>query len=489
MFFCRHITVSIAYCVLTVFLAYGIVRANFSALIAAYTLLFALYGFILCRQYQKGASITQFPFLHYTRQNTLFYYILLGLLLRVVLLFSIPNLSEDAWRFLWDGRLITNGIHPFSYPPVYFIEHHWFPKGITPELYAHLNSKQWFSVYPPVCQAIFTIAAWLSPVNDYWGIVWMKFFLLLCETGTIWLLWQSKKHLAALIWALNPLVLLEIMGNCHFEGALVFFLLLSLRLLQQGRVRVAGVALAFSVCVKLWPLMFAPLVFRWLGLRRGSWFGAIFLAVTVALFLPLLHWAVLQNMGKSLDLYFQKFSFNSSVYYIFWEIGLQFQYYKLDKLVGLLLVPFPIMAVVYFSLRLSPKYPVDHLFCAILCTFCIYLFFTSTVHPWYVIVLLALGLWAGDAPKNMENAASTAPQERTLSQWPIPFFPMVWSGMVMLSYSHYAHGAFLEQKGLIALEYMVVLGFLIWDYVRRAYLCASLANLNNTAGIVKNKPF
>jgi len=126
----------------------------------------------------------------------------------------------------------------------------------------------------------------------------------------------------------------------------------------------------------------------------------------------------------------------------------------LDKLIGVLLLPFPIMAIGWFFRRLSHKSPIFSLYHCVLWTFCIYLFFTSTVHPWYVTVLLALGIWMED------NERVVAAGRR---KWSIPLFPIAWSGTVIFSYSHYENGAFIEQKGWIALEYLIVLTCLIWD--------------------------
>ena len=42
--------------------------------------------------------------------------ILLGALaLRVMLLPSLPSLSRDAWRYLWDARVILHGYSPYTY--------------------------------------------------------------------------------------------------------------------------------------------------------------------------------------------------------------------------------------------------------------------------------------------------------------------------------------------------------------------------------------
>lgn len=173
------LTVSGALVALTVFFGWFVERSNFPALLGAYALFFALYLYVLLyRQWTQ-------------RQQVLF--IDLGIALRAILLFSLPNLSDDFYRFLWDGRLAAQGIHPFAHPPSYFIENHLNLPGITPELYGKLNSPEYYTVYPPVCQAVFWLAAKMFPESINGGVFILKLFLLGCEAGTIWMLGRDRK--------------------------------------------------------------------------------------------------------------------------------------------------------------------------------------------------------------------------------------------------------------------------------------------------------
>ena len=40
-----------------------------------------------------------------------------GILIRIILLFAFPNLSDDIYRFVWDGSLIGLGINPYGSMP------------------------------------------------------------------------------------------------------------------------------------------------------------------------------------------------------------------------------------------------------------------------------------------------------------------------------------------------------------------------------------
>jgi hypothetical protein len=454
--------VSIAFCILTAFLSFGSARSDFNALVVAYTGTFFLYTFLLAGLLRSTSAAL--------KQKAAFLTIL-GIALRLLLVFTLPNWSEDIWRFLWDGRLTVAGIHPFSHPPVWYFEQNYFPHGLHLALYEKLNSKLWYTVYPPLCQGIFALSAWLSPHSDYGAIIPMKLFLWGCECGTLWLFWCRRHYFAAVIWALNPLVLLEICGNGHFEGALVFATVGMFYALHLQRNALAGALCAFAFSIKLWPLLFMPLLAAWGGGRRFLTFFTVFSGASAALFLPVFSADLLLNMAQSLDLYFQKFAFNGSFYYLFWEFGLRFlTHYSLDKLIGLLLLPFPIVVLIGLSWQIwhrSRPSAVTALARACFWVFTVYLFCASTVHPWYVVFLLGLALSASLFEKPLFSAPCmplVANQKYPVAMseifryavWPVGSFSFIWTWTVAFSYSHYEDNAFIEQKGWILAEYVLV---------------------------------
>ncbi len=458
--------VSLALAGLTVFLGYFAQRTDFVPFIAAYGAFFGLYVWLVFFKKNKSQAETR-------------WYVGLGIALRVLLLFSLPNFSDDFYRFLWDGHLTVAGVHPFAHPPDYFVENQIFPKGTTPELFSKLNSPEYFTVYPPVCQAVFALAALFGSVNG--GVLVMKLFLLGCEIGTIWLLgigdWglgigerglgrnnrtvstpnpqssvpnnQSLLPTPQLLYTLNPLIILEIAGNCHFEGTMIFFLLAGLRALEQKRVKQAAVWWALATASKLLPLMFLPIVWRWLGWRKGLVFMAVFAAGCLILFAPLL--SVLPNIFSSLDLYFRQFQFNASFYHLLRAVGFWMKGYDIGETLGPMLGVATVAGIFFIAWKCKPhrlSKPMrfdlaDYLLLALM----LQLSLSATVHPWYMTVPFAIGL---------------------LTCWR---FPIVWSGLAALSYSHYAGGFFQENYWLIALEYSV-----LWLFIFREYSQSLIPN-------------
>ncbi len=72
-----------------------------------------------------------------------------------------------------------------------------------------------------------------------------------------------------------------------------------------------------------------------------------------------------------------------------------------------------------------------------------YYLLSSVVHPWYLSTLVLLGV---------------------LSNY---VFPVVWSGLVFLSYHAYGNIFYYENKWLIGAEYMLLAAFLIYEWRKK----------------------
>ena len=400
-------------------LAYNTPRTNFTQLLLLYAFAFAAYLYVANYKLNIWHSIAA------------------AMVFRLIFLFAAPALSDDYFRFIWDGRLMAAGLNPYAHLPSFFIQAD-APQvpGVTEELYQLLNSQQYFSVYPPVSQAVFWLSVKLSPESIMGSVVVMRLILILAELGSILLLLRllrkmalPEKHL--LLYALNPLVIIELTGNLHFEALMIFFVLLALHQLFYQRVLVSGVAIGLAVGTKLLPLMFLPFLLRKLGSLRFLAFAAAMGLTLLALFYPLVTYGQLLNMWQSVDLYFQRFEFNASIYYLLRWLGIQLTGYNQIAVLGPLLSL--ITMVTIFSLASVKRLgSVRRLAGYMAVALTVYLFLATTVHPWYICTVLALTI---------------------VSRFR---YAVVWSGLAMLTYATYRHTPYREDLGLVTLEYALV---------------------------------
>ena len=427
-----------------VVLLYGPGQSDFAFLMTTYAVAFGAYLYLL----KCG------------RQWPLSNLLLLAVVARLLAVPAWPQLSDDIYRFIWDGRLLVQAWNPFEHLPSYYLSLDPPPQGITPALYEKLNSPAYFTVYPPVAQAVFAFGAWLFP-DSLWGhVLVIKLFLFACSVGTILLLPKMMQRLGlpqhrAAIYLLNPLVIVEIMGNLHFEGAMVFFLLLAFWCLSSGKWLWSAVAMSFSIAAKLLPLIFLPFFVKWLGWRRSLAYFLIIGILVLLLFSPLLSEAFLAGFSSSLDLYFRQFEFNASVYYLLRWVGYQITGYNEIALIGPALALCTFLGIVLaaaftllsadvassevvppsFSRRSFKRSRAPFLFAITL-----YLAFSPTVHPWYVCLPLFLCGFTSFR------------------------YPVVWSGLIMLTYINYSYQPYWENLWVVAFEYLVVASYLLWEW-------------------------
>lgn len=380
----------------------------------------------------------------------------IGLVFRLVFIIAIPNLSQDFYRFIWDGYLNNLGINPYLFQP-----NELMSSGISgiPNaqiLYDNMGdlSASNYSNYPPLNQLCFILANLMPGQSVLSSVIGLRLIIILADVGILLIGGKLLKGLnlpiSNLFWYfLNPFIIIELTGNLHFEGVMLFFLVLSLYLLTKQRLFLSAICFALSISVKLVPLMLLPLLFSFftggIGLKNSGWkrlknykklllfYSTTILVLTLS-FLPFFSPEFLNNYSDTIGLWFNNFEFNASVYYIARAVGFAVTGYNEIAVIGKIL-PVIIVAFIFYNSVFKDNSSLLKLSRTMLLVVTIYLLFSTTVHPWYITTLVVLGLFT-----NFK-------------------YPVVWSLMVVLSYYAYGQLDFSEHFGLIALEYVAVIGF------------------------------
>jgi alpha-1,6-mannosyltransferase len=186
----------------------------------------------------------------------------IGIMARFVLLPTSPSLSTDVYRYVWDARVAHAGINPYAYAPV--------DKALEPlrdtELFPRLNHPTWRTIYPPGAEAFFRIVYAASPDS----VLAMKLAVALAELVGLSMIvgllrsadgWPWR----VLIYAWNPLLLVEVWGMGHLDGVLVPIVVGAMWAVIRGRHGLAGALLGVGVLFKLYPAALVSL------LPIGAW--------------------------------------------------------------------------------------------------------------------------------------------------------------------------------------------------------------------------
>jgi len=145
-------------------------------------------------------------------------------------------------------------------------------------------------------------------------------------------------------------------------------------------------------------------------------------------------------MRSSISLFFQKFEFNASLYYILREVGYRVKGYNIIQTLGPYLAMGAFLSIVIYSIK-EYRSRVN-IATAMMFSYCIYILWATTIHPWYITPVIALSVFSAFR------------------------FSVVWSLLVFITYAGYDQNGFNENLWIMAVEYSFVTGYLLWEIIR-----------------------
>jgi len=391
-----------------------------------------------------------------------------------ILLRTPPTLSDDVYRYIWDGRLTNAGINPYTQT----VDSPLLDRFDSPQR-ALVNNAWMASPYLPVAQAFFAAVYRLAPDSPFAFQVSAVLFDLLTGCLVADLLRRlGLPQQRALIYLWHPLVIVEFAHGAHVDAlmlclmvAAVWALTAERRTPNTGRRRpimdhLSPVALAAATLTKGVPALLLPLTaWRW-GWRRTL----LYLGLIVAVLLPCgltAGWGLTgprdgEGLFGALRIYGARWNYNGGLYHwlevevsgyrtpgavppeIVGEVPIRAAKLAVAALLGVILI-----AVAWKAWRRVDDVALLRLSIVPLGA---YLLLTTTVHPWYttlVIPFLAF-LW----PRK-EKATTVG---RFL--WPWLYFTTA----VSLSYLTYLDPANLRETDWVRLvEYVPCYLLLIWS--------------------------
>lgn len=325
--------------------------------------------------------------------QTVFWIILIGVLVRVVFLPSHLIQETDPYRYMWDGQTVLSGENPYRHSPREAFANHLKPShAVTPEIqevFRKINHAGIKTIYPPAAQFLFAVSQWVSP----WRLAGWRLMILFAEIGIFGLmlgvfpkLGMRKEWLVLYAWC--PLVIKEFSNSLHVDVFVVFFLALMVWAFVYRHFRFGFLALAFATGVKLFPLIFLPLAGLWTwheNRKRAIQGVAIFFAALMVLAMPFMgaEIALFEGLGRFLG----QWRVNEGVFALIFQSVAQAPLLSLREaeLVSRGIVAGMVVgSLAGTSLWLRRRREVQDYFRACLFVTAFLFFLAPTGNPWYV---------------------------------------------------------------------------------------------------------
>ncbi len=380
---------------------------------------------------------------------------------RLVLLTTTPTLSDDVYRYLWDGHLVTQGVSPYAHaisdPAV---------DQFSIAARDLANNRDLASPYLPTAHGVFGFAALLFPSSPLtMQTIMVGFDLLIAVALTRLLTLAGLPSRRVLLYLWNPLVIVEVAHGAHLDAIMVALSTAALVATfdPQIRVRFGGiigpVLLALATLTRPLPVLLLPVLFwRWSWPQRF-----VYAVVAVGLTLPF-------GIGPGLGLganpdgtgvfgsaraYTDTFRFNSGLYHWYetWVGGRGLDDKGWDEPVQLTKIIVGVGVAVLLLMVLAQARSVVStrgLFRLSLVPVGIYVVLTPVLHPWYTLLLFALLVMLPPAP------------DEPALRW-ILIVPWLYlAAALVLSYLTYEDPlAFAEREWVREVEWYPTLGLLV----------------------------
>ena len=334
-----------------------------------------------------------------------------ALILRGILVFVEPSLTDDIFRYLWEGKVAWAGGNPYLHPPASPVYDAWGHDVIRSQV-AHPEVS---AIYPPLAIWLFAILGQVAYAP--WTI---KLFMGLADVGVVFLLARllerRERTLApAWLYALHPLGAVEAAGSGHMESLGLLCVLAAVESWDQRRGGSAWAVL--GMWIKLLPgVMIARL---W---RGRPWLLVGAMAVGFASLWPFVGAGA--HLWVGLDTYTRHWAFNGALFSLFeWLFG------DVARPVAICVGAF----VVLRAIRIHHEPERIALWAG-----GAFVLLSPTVHPWYVLwawvpaLLCGVRSWTLLATMIPLSYAALASYDPGTSTWEEPWWPPLFSTLPFL---------------------------------------------------------
>jgi hypothetical protein len=342
----------------------------------------------------------------------------IALVVRALFVGTTPLLSDDVYRYVWEGAAVGGGYNPGTGAPAEI-------QGLDDGLRDRVNHNHIASIYPGGAMVWFWVVS-----KTGLGAVAAQLCAAVADAGTAAAITWWRRSLGAAIWpgllyALHPLPVLESGHGAHVDVLAIAATTLAVTVFV-ARPWAAGVALGAGVGIKVFPAALLPAL-----LRDSRWRTRALMAAGLGavLLVPLL-------FADAPTTYARHWSFNGFAFpWAHAALGTLAR--PLLGLVGSIVVASTVLR------RMTP----DQTWLWVGAAF---VFTTPTAHPWYLLWVLVPALLRG--------------------RWDWALGTVGYLGAYAVLATHAPDGSWTEEPWLWPLSWGPVVAALLagWAHARRA---------------------
>jgi hypothetical protein len=198
-----------------------------------------------------------------------------ALLMRLLILPSAPSISDDVFRYLWEGRVQRLGLNPYTvFPDLPGLE------ALQDRAHPLVTGGTVSTLYPPLTELSFRLVTTVWAYKVLYTVLDLSSIALLLA-----ILAALKQPLhRVLIYAWNPTVIVSFAMSGHHDSLAIFLLLAANLALIYRKDRLSISFLALSVLSKFFPAILLPAFLKRTQIRHAG----VFLGVVALGYVPFL---------------------------------------------------------------------------------------------------------------------------------------------------------------------------------------------------------
>ncbi|MBF0169775.1 MAG: hypothetical protein HQK87_01575 [Nitrospinae bacterium] len=318
-----------------------------------------------------------------------------ALLMRVPFLFDPPQLSDDLYRYVWDGAMTTAGMNPYFTAPALIA-----PGPGLAAIHASINHPDLVTIYPPAAQTLFAACALFTTDPAGFKAIFVAFDMVLCALLAVAARRMGYEPWRITLYAWHPLPVVEIAGSGHVDGAGAALVIAALVMVMSGLdaqarppggnapFAMGGALVAVAGLVKVFPLLALPSLFVLTPSAGRRAFALSFLGMAALITLP--YGAGLPGLAGTMETYARHWEFAGFAFNVLRLATGSGDYAR--SLLAVALVVTAALSAARLKRAIGAKTPVEALGKATMrscysltIAFCL---LTPTLQPWYAILLV-----------------------------------------------------------------------------------------------------